>query len=97
MIKVNKFIGAIAFLDSKKEDRRTAVMDFEIAAEWFNSVKEFFAQEVMTGNYDGTEVLVNVYEYGGKKGIYSSISSAEFIVDTDNLVVSKSIMNPYYV
>lgn len=79
------FVGFISFLDSTKEDRRTTVVEFAVIADWFISVTEFYRQEVMTGDYDGTEILINVFEFD-QLGQYES----------DKLVETVSIMNPYY-
>jgi hypothetical protein len=91
-----KFVGAIAFLDSEsgKEGRLTLVMSFGLAAEWVASVKEYYTQEVMSGNYDGSEVLVTVYEYVGQADVYERATFWNY--DT-NVVGSLSINNPYYI
>lgn len=81
-----KFFGVIEFLDSPtREGRQTNSADFETIGDWHSSVVEYFTQEVNCGDYDGTEILVNVYVTSGGQ------------MDTDNLVSSKSILNPYYV
>ena len=90
-----RLIGMITFLDSLCEGRSTAVMDFRIASDWFQSVREYFQQEVMTGRYDGSEIMISVFEYKGSEGIFGRPENFEF--DSDNLVQSLSIMNPYYV
>lgn len=89
-----KLVGAIAFLDSMtKENRTTTVMPFDVASDWFQSVREFYRPMVMTGDYDGTEILVTMYEYKGKLGYYSPVDDFDF---TGAVVHSMSIMNPYY-
>lgn len=95
MIKVKKFIGAIAFLDSEKEDRRTAVMTFEIMTDWFQSVLEFHRQAVKLGDFDGTEILVNVYEYSGTHKPFEGVHP--YMFDSQDLIHSESIRNPYHV
>lgn len=87
-----RFFGAIAFLDSTREDRVTAVTNFEVISDWYQSVKEFFPQEVMSGDYDGTEIMISVYEYRGHDGVIT-----EFDYDSDRLVGHMTIRNPYYV
>ena len=88
-----KFVGFIAFLDSEKEDRQTTVMDFAIAADWYISVTDFFQQMVMTGEYDGTEVLVNLHQYFGPAEPFQPSYDAVF--DSDTLERTISIKNPY--
>lgn len=93
-----KLIGMITFLDSaERENRQTAVMSFGIAADWFKSVKEFMTQEVMTGNYDGTEIMISVFQYDGPASQFDFVPESEFHYDSTNLVESYSIMNPYWV
>lgn len=89
-----KFIGAIAFLDSTREDRQTKVMSFMIGADWFNSVRSYFLHETNAGNYDGTEILVNLYEYKGDAEVFAE---GEIDYDSSLLIESSSIKNPYYV
>lgn len=90
-----KFIGAIAFLDTvNHENRDTTVMNFDVASDWFASVKEHWTQAVMTGAFDGTEVLINVYQYDGSAKYFERVENEEY---TQAIVVkSHSIMNPYY-
>lgn len=93
-----KFIGVITFLESAEKEndsRETAVMPFDVAADWFQSVTEFHKQAVMVGDYDGTEVLINVFQYNGSVDFYGRPDHPEF--DSDMLIHSVSIPNPYYV
>lgn len=85
-----RFFGAIAFLDSTREDRVTAVTNFEVISDWYQSVKDFFLQEVMSGDYDGTEITISVYEYRGHDGVIT-----RFDYDSDRLVGHTTIRNPY--
>lgn len=87
-----QFIGAIAFLDSaERTDRVTNVMQFEVMTDWFTSVRDYFQEEVRTGFYDGSEILVTVYQFEGNRPV------TDFDYDSERVIDSLSIMNPYYV
>jgi len=58
-----RFIGRLDFPYSQKADRLTAPMSFETMCDWASSVDEFFRQAIAAGDYDGTEVIVRIYEY----------------------------------
>lgn len=78
---MQKFVGAIAFLDSDVPDRITKPGEFEVISDWFISVRDYFTQEVITGNYDGTAVLITVYKGTAYDG---------------EVMGSLVIANPYY-
>ena len=78
-----KFFGVIEFLDSlTREGRQTNPTTFEIIGDWQRSVVDYFTQEANCGDYDGSEILINVY----------ALTSGQ----DDQLVSSNSIRNPYY-
>ena len=61
---MKSFIGAIAFLDSaERENRITVPMGFIQMADWLDYVIEFYKGEVMGRYYDGTEILISVYQH----------------------------------
>lgn len=79
---MSKYIGQIEFVGSSKLGRTTLVMEFGLMLDWFKSVVEFHKGEVMTGHYNGTEVVISVFEASNDG--YS-----------DRLLETVSIMNPY--
>lgn len=88
-----KFFGAIEFLDSPtREGRQTNPTDFETIGDWNASVVEYFTQEVNCQEYDGSEILINVYALAP-----GETEVTYFDINSDQLVSSKSIRNPYYV
>jgi hypothetical protein len=87
-----KFIGVIAFLDSvERQNRITTQMSFEVMVDWVSSVIEFYRQDVRTGEFDGTEILVQVYEFNPERN--SDIENWDY--DSDDIMDSIIIPNPY--
>src|SRR5678815_3890913 len=58
------FIGEIIFRGHPtKADRHTNVMTFEVMCDWMVSCNDHFREMLEAGDYDGDEIVVNVYEH----------------------------------
>ncbi|MFG2268089.1 hypothetical protein [Streptomyces sp. NPDC048720] len=92
-----KYIGAIGYLDSadrENESRLTGIMGFRVASDWFESVVAYCQGMTRAGDYDGSEILINVYAYAGPRTEFESSAGIE--IDRLGLVQTVSIKNPYY-
>lgn len=87
MINLNKnapaglaFVGAITFCGSYvHDDRATRVMDFGTMVDWMKSAHDYFAQMVLAGDYDGSEIFIDIYEYQG--GQIADSLNWDFVID----------------
>lgn len=59
------FVATITFCGSSRADRITKIMDFATMVDWAKSAAEYFTQMVEAGDFDGSEVFVDIYEYLG--------------------------------
>lgn len=93
---MNKYFGVVEFLGSEeRESRTTSVMDFELTAEWLRVTEETYRDVIMSGQYDGYEIVVLVYEYCGDEGKFGPVVGWD--VDSEKVLVRKEFMNPYAV
>lgn len=65
------FIGFVTFNGSNAQSRETLPATFDVISDWYQSVVEYYKQEVITGNYDGYHVTVSV-----------TTTDAELVIDT---------------
>lgn len=79
---MSKYVGQIEFIGSSRLSRTTAVMEFGVMVDWFKSVVEYHRPMVNVGDYDGTEIVISVFEHIPD-------------MDCDRLLDMVSIMNPY--
>lgn len=55
-----KFTGCLTFDGANVEGRSTNAASFPVISDWYQSVVDYYRQEVMTGNYDGFAVIVTI-------------------------------------
>lgn len=81
------FVGTITFCGSYvRQDRATNVMTFDVMVDWMKSCADHFEQMVVAGDYDGSEIFIDVYEYQGglvSDSIYTNLRVDQFVIDND--------------
>lgn len=79
-----QYYGIIEFADSDtRESRETLITNFSTISDWWQSVREYFRQEVMNGHYDGSAIAICVFQQETETTISTCI---------EKVVIN----NPYY-